>query len=67
MDHYFNKGLTINPMRQTSCARASVLARRLSRYEFTNLKEMSDHNIGKVMVLDWTLAHTPVAQYHLIK
>lgn len=61
MDHYFDKGLTINPIEANEKPVNSIrLAARI--YE---LKE-SGHNIGKIMVtLDNCTA--PIAQYHLIK
>ena len=61
MDHYFNKGLTINPIEANEKPVNSIrLAARIHE-----LKD-SGHNIGKIMV---TLDNctTPIAQYHLIK
>ncbi len=61
LEHYFNKGRTINPIEaREKPVQSTRLAARIHE-----LKE-SGHNIGKIMV---TLdnCRTAIAQYHLIK
>ena len=61
LEHYFNKGKTINPIEARKKPVESIrLATRIH-----DLK-VKGYNIGKIMV---TLdnCRTPIAQYHLIK